>query len=153
MEPLEVFYDKFSKSYGEALKFMVIQNPIATIVGIAVGFSLTGIFTKITASIVKPVVHAFFKQFIRGKIESIQLVQTLESIVEELLIFAIFIYILYYLLIVPFSKLRKSYGLDNAVMCQYCRSMINPCATKCPNCTADITQSSTCAFTTSSGSS
>ena len=141
-KPNEIIYDKFSPIILDAVKFILLQDPIKIALGSALGFAIINLLTIILNGTIKPLVSVLlnlisdtgFKYIIRGATFDVG------NVIEQVVIFIIIILLLYYCFALPITNLRKRYNIEQkTASCPYCTTLINASATKCPACTSILT--------------
>ena len=107
------------------LKFILTQDPINIAIGMSLGVAFSKISLALISDIVTPIIHLNISEFKFG------------NIIEQLVIFIIFIIIFYSLIVKPINKLKIKYnvGIKNS-QCPYCFTLINSLSTKCSSCTS-----------------
>ena len=137
----DVFYDQTSKGFTNVLKFLLVQDPIKVAVGMALGLSVKTLFTHLTDELVKPLVHIIIGFISKSGLNFSIFGQTfgIGNVVEQSIIFILFLSLLFFGFVNPIDKLRAKYNLDQKTSaCPYCRTLINPEATRCPACTSQL---------------
>ena len=115
------------ESLNNLIKFILLQDPVKIAIGFAVGMAFSKIGLSIISTVINPIVHFNLSEF------------NFKDIIEQIITLFIFIIILYYLVIVPINNLQKKYNIGiKTAMCPYCKSLINPSATKCSSCTSQL---------------
>lgn len=141
MEPIQLFYDNISPEFMNILKFILIQDPVKIAIGMALGLSISKIFTEIIGDLIKPLIHVFLNIFSKTGFNYIFYGSAFNigAVIEQLIIFVIFIVLLYYVFVLPINKLKVKYNIEQkTVTCPYCTTLINPLAIKCPACTSEL---------------
>ena len=115
------------ESLNNLIKFILLQDPVKIAIGFALGMAFSKIGLSIISDVINPIVHFNLSEF------------NFKDIIEQIITLFIFIIILYYLVIVPINNLQKKYNIGiKTAMCPYCKSLINPSATKCSSCTSQL---------------
>jgi len=137
----DVFYDLTSQKFVDVLKFILVQDPIKVAIGMALGLSIKTMFTEVTDDIVKPFVHVVLNLLSKTGFNYTLFGQKfgLGKIIEQIIVFVLFLMVLYYGFILPIDNLRKKYNIEQKTTpCPYCTTLISPEATRCPACTSQL---------------
>jgi len=104
---------------------------------LALGLAISNLFTGIISGAISPSIHSLLYYFSETGFNYAHF--KFGSILEQVIIFVIFIIVLYYGFVLPVDNLKEKYNIEQkTVACPYCMSLINPLATRCPNCTSQI---------------
>ena len=115
------------ESLNNLIKFILLQDPVKIAIGFALGMAFSKIGLSIISNVINPIVHFKLSEF------------KFKDIIEQIITLFIFILILYYFVIVPINNLKDRYNINvKTAMCPYCKSLINPSATKCSSCTSQL---------------
>jgi large conductance mechanosensitive channel len=141
MDTYRVFFDTISPSFTNLLKFILIQDPVKIAVGMALGLNANKLLTEVVGGVVSPLVGGFIKLFSEtgfnynfGGMDF-----NFGNILQQIILFAIFLIVLFFGFVGPIDKLRKKYNIEQkSVGCPYCTTLISPFATRCPSCTSEI---------------
>ena len=136
-----VFFDKSSKAIENVLKFILIQDPMKIAIGTAMGLTVKTLFTQVTDDLVKPIVKIILHSISNSGLNFTVFGQTvgIGNVVEQFIIFLLFMVVVFYGFIQPINKLREKYDIDQkTTACPYCTTLINPNATRCPACTSQL---------------
>jgi large conductance mechanosensitive channel len=136
-----VFFDKTSNEMMNIMRFILVQDPVKVAIGLALGLSIKNIFTEITDDLVKPFVNILIKSISKSELNFTIFGETfgIGKVINQLVIFIIFLVLMYYGFIQPINRLRKRYDIDQkTVACPYCTTLISPNATRCPSCTSQL---------------
>lgn len=133
--PEQIFNNTVSPVYLNALKFILLQDPIKIALGAALALATINMFTGILDQTVKPIVsiflHSLSETGFSYTYEGITV--NLGAVIEQIIIYLIIILLLYYLFARPVMYLRKKYNVEQkTVKCPYCITAINESATRCP---------------------
>ena len=138
-----IFYDRLSKSSMDILKFLLIQDPVKLAIGVVFGMAISRVFLAFITDIISPLLTGLlrtvsstgFNYNINGA--EFKFGNTIEQIVA----FIIICCLLYYLVVLPINKLKVKYNIEQRTTpCMYCKTLINPLATRCPNCTSELNE-------------
>jgi len=135
------FYNALSKPFQEILQFILLQDPVKVAAGFTLGTFITKFFTKILDNLVRPFIYIIFHIFSKTEFSYNFLGQKFDigGALEETGAFVLFIIIFYYGFIKYMNKLKEKYDLpDKTSVCQYCKTVIDPSATRCPACTSNL---------------
>jgi large conductance mechanosensitive channel len=138
---MEILQQNVSRNYNDILNFILFGNPINIAIGMALGIVASKFGTGILTDVVQPVVHSFLTLFSKtGFNYTINGSQfNFGNVLEQIIVFVLFIVLLYFLIIKPVKNLNKKFNINNnTLQCQYCYTMVNPLATKCPACTSEL---------------
>ena len=119
--------NSIKNSIDNLIKFILLQDPVKIAIGFALGMAFSKIGLSIISDFVNPIVHLKISEF------------KFKNIIEQIITLFIFLLILYYFVIIPINNLKEKYNIDmKTAMCPYCKSLINPNATKCSSCTSQL---------------
>ncbi len=133
-----------SKETINILKFILIQDPIKVAIGMALGLSVKTFFTQVTDEFIKPLVTLFLHLFSKSGFNYTVFGQQfgIGNVIEQLVVFVLFIVLMYYGVIKPINNLKEKYNIEQkSVKCPYCTTLISPEATRCPACTSQLIKS------------
>ena len=134
-------YDDVSPLFQDVLKFILIQDPVKIATGFTVGMFVTDFFKRLIDTVVKPLIFIVLAKFsetgfvykVAGQSFNIG------SLITELVVFFVFMIVFYYGFVGPIDGLKSKYNIDQKTAdCPYCKSIINPTATRCPSCTSQL---------------
>ena len=137
----DIAFKYLSPKLKNVLNFILVQDPVKVAVGLSLGLALTKIFTEIIDGTIRPLVQVFLKLFSESGFKYVLSGSTFDigKVLEQLIAFFIFIIVLYYGFVEPINNLKKEYNIDQKTkQCEYCKLLINPNATRCPNCTSEL---------------
>ncbi len=134
-------YDDVSPLFQNVLRFILIQDPVKIATGFTVGMFVTDFFKKLIDSVVKPLLFIILAKFSEsGFVYTLAGQQfNVGSLLTELVVFFVFMAIFYYGFVGPIDNLKRKYNIDQKTAdCPYCKTIINPKATRCPSCTSQL---------------
>jgi large conductance mechanosensitive channel len=134
---------KIAPGFQNVLKFILIQDPIKIATGFTMGFFVNNLIQNFLNNIIKPLVIIILGVFSKSNFAYTVLGQTFDigSILTQLVIFIVFICIFYFGIVNPVDKLKQRYNVEQkSVACPYCKTIINPEATRCPACTSQLNE-------------
>jgi large conductance mechanosensitive channel len=134
-------FDNVGPQVSNILKFLLIQDSIKVAIGMALGLAFTNLGTTVIGSFIRPMVQTFLHMFSKTGFTYHIFGSTFSvgTILEQILIFIIFVIIVYYLIIIPINNLKVKYNINpQTVACPYCTTLISPEATRCPACTSQL---------------
>ena len=130
-----------SPIFKNILKFLLVQDPIKIASGVTLGFFLNNQLGEIIKQILKPIVYIIISLFSDTGFVYTLFGQPFDigAVILAILTFFTFIVILYFCLLAPVDKLKEKYNVDKkTAQCKYCKTLINPDATRCPSCTSEL---------------
>jgi len=130
-----------SPAFENILKFILLQDPIKIAVGVTLAYVLSKLVVKISDGILAPFIRILIKMISKSEFTFKLGDSTFKfgTVIEQLLIFILYIFILYFLFIVPVNNLSIKYNINQkTVGCPFCMTLINPNATRCPSCTSRL---------------
>ena len=138
-----IFYDRISQSSMNILKFLLLQDPIKLAIGVVLGMAISKVFMGFITDIISPILNGLLHT-----ISSTGFNYTINgtefkfgNIIEQFVTFIIICCLLYFLIVLPINKLKVKYNIEQRTLpCMYCRTLINPLATRCPNCTSELNE-------------
>ena len=134
-------YTKISPSLEKVLRFILIQDPIKIATGFTLGYFTNNLISKMLNNIVKPIVYMVISLFSKSGFIFTVLGQSINigAVLSEIILFTTFIFILYYGFVSPIDNLKERYNIDQKIVhCPYCKTLIDPDATRCPSCTSEL---------------
>jgi len=140
-ETIEYLFDNVGPQVSNILKFVLTQDPIKVAIGMSLGLAFTKVGTSVIDSFIKPLVQIFLHLFSKsGFTYNIYGVTfSIGSIIEQIIVFIIFITLLYYFVIIPVGNLKAKYNINvQTSTCPYCYTLVNPEATRCQACTSQL---------------
>jgi large conductance mechanosensitive channel len=134
-------YDDVSPLFQDVLKFILIQDPVKIATGFTVGMFVTDFFKRLIDTVVKPLIFIVLAKFSEtGFVYTVSGQSfNIGSLITELVVFFVFMIVFYYGFVGPIDGLKSKYNIDQKTAdCPYCKSIINPTATRCPSCTSQL---------------
>ena len=134
---------KIAPGLQNVLKFILIQDPIKIATGFTMGFFVNNLIQDFLNKIIKPLVTIILGVFSTSHFAYTVSGQTFDvgSILTQLVIFIVFICIFYFGIVNPVDKLKQRYNIEQkTAACPYCKTIINPEATRCPACTSQLNE-------------
>jgi large conductance mechanosensitive channel len=134
-------YDDVSPLFQNVLKFILIQDPVRIATGFTVGMFVTDFFKRLIDTVVKPLIFIVLAKFSEtGFVYKVSGQSfNIGSLITELVVFFVFMVVFYYGFVGPIDGLKQKYNIDQKTAdCPYCKSIINPTATRCPSCTSQL---------------
>ena len=136
-------YSDVSPQFQNVLKFILIQDPIKIATGFTMGFFVNNLIQNFLNNIVKPFVIIMLGAVSSSKFAYTIAGQTFDigSIVTQLVLFVVFITIFYFGFVNPVDKLKQRFNIEQrSKACPYCKTLINPEASRCPACTSQLNE-------------
>jgi len=131
------------KLMQEFKEFALRGNVISLAVGMIIGLAFQGVITSLTDNILSPIIG----MFVRGNLDGLELAVlgvTLRygAFITSVINFVILAFVVF-LIVQGMNRLmaandKKKAEEDATHTCPFCRTVIDPDATRCPACTSEL---------------
>lgn len=133
------------KFFSEFKEFISKGNVLDLAVGVIIGGAFSSIVTSLTDNIINPLINCIGGSEIQGKIHLIgDNYINYGAFISAIINFLIMAFIIFCIVkavnkMMSFTKKAEEPAAPTTKICPFCKSEIDIEATKCPHCTADIT--------------
>jgi large conductance mechanosensitive channel len=131
-----VFYSKLN----DILKFILLQDPVKIAIGVALGLVFSQVCLGIIKDCVEPVTRISLRFFLKSGVVKFKGVEfKYGEIIEKIVSIIIFMLILYFIIVVPISKLKMKYNISKKrSKCPFCMQIIDVESSRCQFCTSQL---------------
>ncbi|NLT57975.1 MAG: large conductance mechanosensitive channel protein MscL [Clostridiales bacterium] len=132
------------KFFNEFREFALQGNVMNLAVGVIIGAAFQGIVASLTADILSPIIGLFTRQnFDTLQVEFLGTTLRYGAFVTSVINFFIMAFVIFLLVrwmnrLMPKAPEPVADAAPTTKQCPYCRSEIDPLATRCPACTSSL---------------